>query len=67
MYKHNARQINFVDDQPELFGNLPLNPENRWVKLARLIPWSRVEEEYRKNLKAPVVRIPSLHAWPWAS
>ncbi|HZJ90249.1 MAG TPA: IS5 family transposase, partial [Oscillospiraceae bacterium] len=52
MYKHNARQMNFVDEQPELFGNLPLNPDNRWVKLARLIPWSRVEEEYRKNFKS---------------
>lgn len=52
MYKHNARQISLVDEKPEMFGNLPLNPENRWVKLARLIPWSRVEEEYQKNFKS---------------
>lgn len=52
MYKHNARQIGFVEEQPEMFGNLPLNPENRWVKLAQLIPWSKVEEEYQKNFKS---------------
>ena len=48
MYTHDSRQIGF-HDQPHLFGGLPLNEDNRWVKLAGLIPWSRVEDEYRKN------------------
>ena len=48
MYTHNSRQIGF-HDQPHLFGGLPLKEDNRWVKLADLIPWSRVEDEYRKH------------------
>jgi IS5 family transposase len=50
MYDHDSRQIAF-HDEPFLFGGLPLNPDNRWVKLAGLIPWSRVEEAYRKNFR----------------
>jgi hypothetical protein len=50
MYDHDSRQIAF-HDAPFLFGGLPLNSDNRWVKLAGLIPWSRVEEAYRKNFR----------------
>ena len=41
-------------DQPTM-GNLPLffdktlNPNNRWVKLAKIIPWKSVDEVYQKN------------------
>lgn len=52
MYKHNARQMGFSDERPEMFGNLPLNPDDRWVKLAQLIPWSKVEEIYQQNFKS---------------
>lgn len=45
MYEHNSRQMSFHDD-PQMFGGLPLKPNNRWVKLASLIPWPRVEEVY---------------------
>ena len=48
MYEHDSRQIAF-HDEPFLFGGLPLDSDNRWVKLAGLIPWSRVEAAYRKN------------------
>lgn len=40
--------------QPELpefylpFGG-KLDPENRWVKLAKIVPWHLVEEDYRAN------------------
>src|SRR5690625_3145822 len=30
-----------------------LNPENRWVKLAALIPWDKVEQKYVKAFKSP--------------
>ena len=50
MYKHDSRQIGF-HDEPHLFGGLPLNESNRWVKLAGVIPWVRVETEYKKNFK----------------
>ncbi len=48
MYEHNSRQIAFHDEL-FLFGDLPLKSDNRWVRLAGLLPWSRVEEAYRKN------------------
>ncbi|MGI6617963.1 MAG: transposase [Saccharofermentanales bacterium] len=50
MYEHNSRQIAF-HNEPFLFGGLPLNSDNRWVKLAGLIPWFRVEEAYHKNFR----------------
>jgi hypothetical protein len=50
MYEHNSRQIAFHDD-PQMFGSLLLKADNRWVKLAGLIPWSRVEEAYRRNFR----------------
>lgn len=50
MYEHDSRQIGF-HDQPHLFGGLPLKADNRWVKLAELIPSPRVENEYRKNFR----------------
>lgn len=37
MYEHDSRQIVF-HDKLLLFGGLPLNSDNRWVKLANLIP-----------------------------
>lgn len=48
MYPHNSRQVSLFD-QPEMFGNLRLKKDNRWIKYAHLIPWERVEDEYRKN------------------
>ncbi len=52
MYKHNQRQNSFFDE-PLLFGGLPLNAQNRWVRLAAQIPWTRVEDEYRKQFTKP--------------
>jgi hypothetical protein len=44
MYKQRDRQINFDDfDQPL---GLELDPENRWVKKAKLIPWDEIEKRY---------------------
>lgn len=31
--------------------SVPLNPESRWVRLANLIPWERIEEEYIQHFK----------------
>lgn len=38
MYKRKSNQISVFED-PTMFGGIPLNPENEWVKLAKLIPW----------------------------
>ena len=45
MYKSNkSRQHSFLDFNQPL--GLHMNPENRWVKMADLIPWDIFEEKY---------------------
>jgi hypothetical protein len=44
MYKPQDRQINF-DDFNQPFG-LELDPTNRWLKKASLIPWDEIEKRY---------------------
>ena len=39
-------------ETPENFKNLfdgQLDEENRWVKMSKMIPWEKFEEEYAKN------------------
>ncbi len=44
MYKHRYLQIKFEDfNQPM---GLKMNPNNRWVKKAVIIPWEAIETEY---------------------
>lgn len=45
MYKRDkGKQITFEDfNQPM---GLKMNPENRWIKMAELIPWEKFETEY---------------------
>ncbi|BCJ88141.1 hypothetical protein skT53_31260 [Effusibacillus dendaii] len=31
-----------------------LNPENRWCKLAQLIPWAKVDPKYAKSFKKSI-------------
>jgi len=45
MYKRHLNQINLLDE-PVYFGGIALDPDNEWVKLAKLIPWHQFEEEY---------------------
>jgi IS5 family transposase len=44
MHKPRDRQINFDDFNQPL--GLKLDPENRWVKKAKLIPWDEIEKRY---------------------
>lgn len=49
MYKVLPKQISFEDfNQPV---GLKMNPENKWVKKAALIPWDEIEHEYAKLFK----------------
>jgi len=45
MYKSNRnRQLSLSDfNQPT---GLKMNPENRWIKRAEMIPWAEIEEKY---------------------
>lgn len=46
MYSHTENQIEFVLP----FGG-KLDPENRWVKLEKLIPWAKFELSYSRSLQ----------------
>ena len=45
MYKHNAEQLLLPHEFFMPFEG-QLNPENRWCKLAGMIPWETAEERY---------------------
>ncbi len=45
MYKHNAKQLLLPHEFFMPFEG-QLNPENRWCKLAAMIPWEIAEERY---------------------
>src|SRR5690625_6268235 len=49
MYEHNANQLIMPDEFFLPFGG-SLNPDNRWIVMASLIPWAEVETEYKKRL-----------------
>lgn len=56
MYRANP-QPGFPDFYLPFGGKL--DPENRWVKLSRFVPWHLVEEEYRKNFAASGMGAPA--------
>ena len=47
MYEKNEGQISFF-----LPFEGQLNPENRWVKLAHILPWEEIEEKYAKSFSS---------------
>ena len=48
MYAHDQRQLRLPGEEFSFYG-MPLDPANRWVQLAKIIPWDAVEDEYVKN------------------
>ena len=51
MYKRKSPQMTMFET-PENFMMLSgLDPNNRWVKMSKLIPWDLVEEKYAKSFK----------------
>jgi IS5 family transposase len=49
MYRHNQRQLEFEDFHLPFGGKL--RSDNRWVKMAKFIPWDEFEKAYRKSFK----------------
>ncbi len=43
-FKNQNRQITLKDFNQPL--GLKLNPENKWIKKAAMIPWEAIEKEY---------------------
>jgi len=48
MYRHNEEQLEFEDFHLPFGGRL--RSDNRWVRLAKLIPWEKVEIVYSSSL-----------------
>ena len=51
MYKRHTGQLSMLED-PEYFGTLPLDPNNEWIKLSKLVPWHEFDQKYRENFKS---------------
>jgi hypothetical protein len=47
MYRHDLKQLEFVEFFLPFEGGL--SADNKWIKLAKLIPWEQFEENYKKN------------------
>jgi hypothetical protein len=60
MYKHDPLTPYFPDFGLPFGGHL--NPENRWVRKAALIPWKLVEQEYKQRLTGSTQGCPAITA-----
>ena len=58
MYQKRTRQIS-LDENPSSFLGVHLSPENRWVKLAQIIPWHQLEGKYHETFANPKVGNPA--------
>lgn len=54
-YEKDSKQLSFYDG-PSQFEGVDLDPENRWVKLADIIPWDLVEDVYAQNFPSKMGR-----------
>ncbi len=48
MYRRKDRETGYLFAELFPFGG-KLNPDNRWLKIAELIPWDELEDEYAKH------------------
>lgn len=46
MYKRHNGQVSMLES-PEMFGSLPLDPNNEWIKLSKLVPWREFDLKYQ--------------------
>jgi len=58
MYKHNLKQLEFEDFNLPFDGHL--RSDNRWVKLAKFIPWDEFEVAYSKRLSGTRLGPPAM-------
>lgn len=53
MYRFEEKQLSFTDfNQPQ---GLQMNPENRWVKKAEMIPWDTIENSEQDRYASKAV------------
>jgi len=58
MYRKASKQIS-LHENPLSFTGAHLDLENRWVKLAQIMPWRKIEEKYSKTFPNPGVGNPA--------
>ena len=58
MYKHNSKQLEFENFALPFGGGL--RSDNRWVKIAKFIPWDKLESLYSKTLSGSQMGSPAL-------
>ena len=51
MYKRHIGQVSMLES-PEMFGTLPLDPSNDWIKLSRLVPWREFDVKYAEHFRS---------------
>jgi hypothetical protein len=58
MYKHNLKQLEFAEFSLPFQGQL--SSDNKWVKLAAIIPWEQFEDCYHNNFSKSGLGHPAL-------
>ena len=58
MYRHNCKQLEFEDFILPFSGGL--SSDNRWVKIAKFIPWEEFELLYSKSLSGSQMGSPAM-------
>ena len=58
MYRHNEKQLEFIEFNLPFGGKLLAS--NRWIRLAKLIPWHDFEEQYCQNMSSSGQGFPAL-------
>ena len=51
MYKRHNGQVSMLES-PEMFGSLPPDPDNEWIKLSKLVPWREFDLKYADNFRS---------------
>lgn len=51
MYKRHTGQVSMLAS-PEMFGSLPLDPNNDWIRLSKYVPWREFDLKYAKNFRS---------------
>ena len=51
MYKKKSPQISMFEAPENFLMPTGLDPNNRWVRISKLIPWDMIEEKYAKQFK----------------
>jgi len=53
MYQPQSDQVSVFEDEA-LFEVRGLDPQNEWIKLAKLIPWAKIEQRYAQTFGSEV-------------